>query len=396
MLGQFAPLASKELTSGSQPLVIGQVDRSGLPTAFLLVVSLMLAPLARARHWLARLSLWPLSYLAAIGAAVIVLSTLARGRLASDFLGVLLLAVWVSAAVVTTWRSLWVDIDDLPRRPARVGWLLGVFALLSPAPVALGRSLFAPELRDSAQALLDNDLTLRWAALLTPATALVYLSAVLLATLVWAGYMLWTPGRRTSRMPAVVVLAVALIALVVVAPQAALAADRRAEVIRTQSPDEEIGFTCGTWTERPRDRPAETLVVTGLQCKRVTAYSGYREVSSIDLGVSLSPVRAETFDGRRISGRLVAAQYGPTLVLAGTDRLDNRATQLVGLRLANGAPLWRYPCAAEEPPRVRFAGSSAGDATEAGRVTLRGERAAVVVDCGRGAIRLDPRTGRRL
>jgi hypothetical protein len=356
----------------------------------------LLAPLARARHWLARLSLWPLTYVAAIGAAVIVLSTLARGRLGSDFLGVLLLVGWVWAAVITTWRSLWVDIDDLPRRPARVGWLLGVFALISPAPVALGRSLFAPELRAAALAVLDNDLTLRWAALLTPTTALVYLSGVLLGVLVWAGYVLWTPRRGTSRVSAAVVLAVTLVALVVVVPQTAAAADRRLEVILTQSPSEEIGFTCGLWTERPHGGPVETLVVTGLQCKRVTAYSGYGEVSSTDLGLSLSPVRAETFDGRRIPGRLVAAQYGEALVLAGTDRLDNRVTQLVGLRMADGAPLWRYPCAADEPPRVRFAGSRSGDDTGAGRLTLRGERATVLLDCGRGEVRLDPWTGRRL
>jgi hypothetical protein len=64
--------------------------------------------------------------------------------------------------------------------------------------------------------------------------------------------------------------------------------------------------------------------------------------------------------------------------------------------MANGAPLWRYPCPSAEPPRVRFAGSSAGDDAAAGRLTLRGERAGVVLDCGRGAVRLDPRTGRRL
>ena len=44
-------------------------------------------------------------------------------------------------------------------------WVVGLFALLYPVPLASGRALFAPELTPPPASLLDTDPTLRIAAL---------------------------------------------------------------------------------------------------------------------------------------------------------------------------------------------------------------------------------------
>ncbi|HYP44092.1 MAG TPA: hypothetical protein VEQ66_02720 [Propionibacteriaceae bacterium] len=395
LLEQLAPLASKEVTSGGEALVTGQSGHSGAPAAILLAASLILAPLTRSRYWLARLAIWPVTYVASVAAAVSVLGVLLRGRLLEDLLGVALVVVWVHAAVKTTWHSLWVDIDTLPRRPTDVAWVLGLFTLVATAPVAVGRSLFAPELRLAALGVLGNDAALRWGALLTPATAWVYVSGLLLGVLVWAVYLLWPPrGVRRLALPIGALLG-ALLALSVIGPQATRAATAQAEAMRTQSPGARLSFTCGFWTRSVPDQPVQTLVISGLGCKQLTSFRGYVETSHREAAISLSPVRALTVTGRRIGGRLVAAQYGDVVVLAATDRLDRRPTALVGLRIGDGRELWRVGCRADRPVRVRFARATGGDDPVGGRQTGRGERALIHLDCAGELRRLDPRTGRR-
>lgn len=395
VLEQFAPLASKELTSQSQPLVGSQRDHLGLLAALLLIVSLLIPVLARSRWWLARLALWPLTYLAAISAVVILIGIVVRRQLGTNLVGVLLLVAWMVAALITTWRSLWVDIDTLPKRPARVVWILAVFALVNAAPVAVGRRLFAPELRVAAASVMQNDLTLRWAALLTPTTALLYLCGLLVAVVTWAVYLLWPPRRVSRRTLPASALALGLVGLLLVGPQAAATGEQRAEVIRAASPSDEVGFSCGAWVNHLKGEPAQTLVVNGLSCKRITTFVGYHEVATRQATDSLSPVNVETLLGQRIDGKLVGAAYGDVVVLASTDRFDNHATALVGLRTANADEIWRFTCPEPGSMKLRFVDSSEGDDAATGRLTIRGERAAVVVDCGGGAVRLDPRTGRR-
>ncbi len=395
VLEQFAPLASKELTSQSQPIVASQQDHRGLLAALLLVLGLLIPALARSRWWLARFALWPLTYLAAISAVVILIGILIRGQLGISLLSVLLLLIWVAAAIITTWRSLWVDIDTLPKRPARVAWLLAAFALVNVAPVAVGRRLFAPELRVAAASVMHNDLTLRWAALLAPTTALLYLCGLLVAVVVWAVYLLWPPRRVSRRNLPVIALALGLLGLVLIGPQAAASGGRRAALISTASPSDEVSLSCGSWVNHPKAKPAQTLVVSGLSCKRITAFLGYREIATRQTTDSLSPVSASTLLGQRIDGKLVGAAFGAVVVLAATDRFDHHATALVGLNTATAAELWRFSCPEPGSMKLRFVDSSQGDDSAAGRVTIRGERAAVVVECGGGAVRLDPRTGRR-
>jgi hypothetical protein len=396
VLEQLAPLASKELTSHAQPLVAPQAEQSGLVAAFLLVVSLLLPPLARARHWLARVALWPLTYLAAIGAAVSFIGAAVRGHLAEGFLGLLLLFVWVAAAVVTTWRSLWVDVDALPRRPGRTVWLVVAFALFTPAPIALGRMLFAPGLRDAALLVLHNDFSLRWAALLMPETLLLYLCGLLLAGLAWVVYELWPPRPVPSVRLPLTVLALAILGLAVLGPEATHGAQQREEVIRTQSPPKQLGLNCGRWTFESPGQPVKTVRVTGFTCRRVTAFTGYQEVASWDMPASLSPVTAETLAGQRAGGGALGAQFGDVLVLAGTNRSDDHATVVTGISMVDGGQLWQFSCLTSEKMSLRYAGSAAGDDPALGRLTLPGEQPGVVVDCGAGPLHFDPRTGRQV
>ena len=58
--------------------------------------------------------------------------------------------------------------------------LLAAYAIVGPAPTAVGRWLFAPELRDAAYALQENTEALRLAALWTASSALLYLCGLLI------------------------------------------------------------------------------------------------------------------------------------------------------------------------------------------------------------------------
>jgi hypothetical protein len=128
----------------------------------------------------------------------------------------------------------------------------------------------------------------------------------------------------------------------------------------------------------------------------VTAFSGYHEIGTSEAPDSLSPVQATTVGGQRIPGELVGADYGDILVLAATGRVDNRATQVVGIRMTDAGQLWHFSCPRGHTLVVRFARTTAGDDTAAGRLTVAGEPPSVAVSCGDGALRLDPRTGRRI
>ena len=157
------------------------------------------------------------------------------------------------------------------------------------------------------------------------------------------------------------------------------------------SPAEEVHFSCGSWildqptTVLPAGEPAKTLVITGFTCRTVTAFSGYQQLSTHTLPVSLSPVIAHTPDGARISGRIVAAQYGDVIVVAGSDRFDGNANELLGIGLTDSAELWRYPCKHGPPMGVRFANVPGGDNPAEGHIT-QGEVAPEVVASCEGQI----------
>jgi hypothetical protein len=393
-LTQLSPLASKEVTSQGHPLVGVQADRTGLLAAYLLCAAVVLPPLARARFWLARLSLVVVAYLGMICAVVSVFGLVLRGRLLATLFGVVLLAGWVVTALVTAWRSLWVDVTQLPPRPLRALWLLAVYAALTPAPVAVGRWLFARQLRTAAIDISQSGVGLRWSALLAPSTFPVYLAGIAVGGLVAAGYVLVPPRRAGTPVGISAVAGVAILLLLVVSGVLAhSAAGRRAEELRMGSPAGHVGYTCGAWTRSVAGLPAQTVIATGATCQRLTAYSGYRRLTGARLPESLSPIRAAMPDGRPISGKLISGRYGKILVVATTNRFDNRADLLVGVRTTDLSQAWQYACPDKKALTVRFAGSDDPPDPAAGRTGTPAEAPAVFVGCSGGQVQLEPTRG---
>ena len=157
-------------------------------------------------------------------------------------------------------------------------------------------------------------------------------------------------------------------------------------------------FTCGSWIldqptpVPPQREPVKTLVISGFPCQTVTTYSGYLQLSTHTLPVSLSPVVVYTPDGVKISGRMVAAQYGDVIVVAGSDRFDTYADQLLGIGVTDSAELWRYECG-QGLMGVRFANVPGGDNAAEGHITQGEVAPEVVVSCEGQTVRINPTTG---
>ena len=78
-------------------------------------------------------------------------------------------------------------------------------------------------------------------------------------------------------------------------------------------------------------------------------------------------------------------------MLAGSNRFDRTADQLVGVSLRGGPALWRFVCGDKREVRARFAGGRPDPASTA---TVPGEPGDVVVaDLRRPRLRFDPVTG---
>jgi hypothetical protein len=399
-LGQLSPLVAESVTSAGSPQVEAQTAQLGLGGEVLLVASLALLLLVRHPGLLGHgAALLP----AAVGtlvAVVVTLALLVGGRPSRSGVALVLLALWVWAALYASLESLLVDVAGRRRRRWRDGvpWLAG-YAVVAPAPTAVGRALFGPELRDAAESLRDNTVALRLAGLTSGANVLLYLSGVLLGAAVWAMYQCWPPRRDAATAVRVLVTVAALLTTAAVGGLATAAARERADQIRYASPAAAVRFGCGS-AELPgragdtATQPARTLVITGLTCRTVTTFEGYRQLTTRSLPFSLAPVSAHSPAGQRLSGRVLSAQYGEALVLAGTTRLDTSADRLLAVRVTDGAPLWSFTCSGRRSLRLRFAGVPAGDDPARGRLTELGEQPTVVAVCGDRTRRLDPRTGR--
>lgn len=342
------------------------------------------------------------------------------GRVAAGLpagtLAVLVLLVWLAS---TWWAVAHALLAGLaPRLPVttRTGAVaLLAWVVLLPGPLALGRWLLASDLRQEAELLAGNTEGLRFAALLTAASVRLYLFGALLGVVAYLAHQCWPrPGaRRSWRWYAA--LAVAVVALLELWWTAQTVAGRRATELRYGSPADDLHFSCALWTyppasDAPSDTPTETVAVTGAGCRTVTAYAGYRQLGTSDAGVSVSPVALRSpalgaadddEDGPLLSRPnagpagaaqpLVGARYGDTVVLAGTNRFDRTADQLVGVSLRGGPALWRFACGEKGEVRARFAG---GQADPASPETEPGEPGdAVVLTCAGDRLRLDPVTG---
>jgi hypothetical protein len=97
--------------------------------------------------------------------------------------------------------------------------------------------------------------------------------------------------------------------------------------------------------------------------------------------------------GGTIPGRVVAAQYDEVVAVAVTSRVNNTVTEMLGVRIGDATTVWRFGCPGGQAFKLRFAGVPEGDDATLGRLTEAGETAMVVIDCGTGPMRIDPRTG---
>jgi hypothetical protein len=347
--------------------------------------------------------------------ALVVLAQEAVDGLLAGALALIVLLVWLAS---TWWAVAHALLAGLaPPRPvtSRTGAVLvGAWVVLLPGPLALGRWLLAPGLREQATVLAGNSVALRYAALLTSASVRLYLFGALLALLVWLGYQCWP--RHAPRRPWrwYGALALAFVAVVELWWTAQSLADRRVVELRYGSPDADLHFTCATWVypptpDQPADTPTQTVAVSGSGCTTVTTYAGYRQLGTSAVGVSVSPValraparRATREPDRPLLTRpatgpagdpalLVGARYGDVVVLAGSNRFDRTADELVAVSVHGGPALWRFICGDEREVRARFAG---GQRDPASTATVPGDPGdAVVLTCGGRRLRFDPVTG---
>ena len=150
-LTQLSPLASAALTSDGQPQVQAQNGQWGLPALVLLVCAFALFWLSRTRHWLGRTAMLAPAALGLVAALASVIALAVKGELRSTIIGVALLIIWVWSAGYAALHGFLDNLAPLPPKTWHSGLpLLAAYAIIGPAPTAVGRWLFAPELRDAA------------------------------------------------------------------------------------------------------------------------------------------------------------------------------------------------------------------------------------------------------
>lgn len=397
-LGQLSPLVSEAVTSAGEPQVEAQWRQPGLGGELLLIAAVVLFVLSRRPRLLGPGAAVLPAAAGTLVALVIAVALLVGGRPSASGLTLLVLALWVVTAAYAALAGLLVDVELHRERRWRHGaMLLVAYAVIGPAPTAVGRALFGANLRDAAAGLQGNTVALRLAALTNGTSLLLYLSGLLAGVAVWGLYQCW-PARRDLRTAVRVLVVVgSLLLTAVVGSTAAGSAQRRAERLQLSSPANAVHFTCGAAAlaeNAAAGVPARTLVITGLRCNTLTTFEGYRQLTTRELPFSPAPVTVRDLDGHRLTGRLVSAQYGSALVLAGSGRLDNAADEVIAVGVDDAAERWRFSCADRRPLRLRFSGVPAGDAPDRGHVAAGPP--AVLVGCGDRALRLDPATGRAI
>ena len=398
-LAQLAPLAV------AGPHWLGAV--------VLLLAAIGLFALSRTRHWVGRSAMLVPAALGAVTAALLVASLLVSGSAGTSALGILLLLAWVVAAWYAALHGLLVDLGAPPPRTRRTGTLLlAAWLLLLPGPLALGRLLLARDLRAQAEVLGANTVALRYSALLSGASVRLYLFGALLGLVVWLAYQCWPRAGVSRSWRWYLALVVAVVGLASFWWSAQSSAAHRVTQLRYGTPATELHLSCGTWVYppppgTPAETPTTTVAVSGVGCRTVSTFSGYRQVGRSVSPVSLSPVALRpaptgsaalgtaTADAPPLRVPLVGARYGSVLVLAASDRTDRVADQLVAVRLRGGAgqPLWRFSCADKREVRARFPGGLTEPDAAAPVPPEPDVAAAVVLTCGSERLRVDPVTG---
>ena len=308
-LTQLAPLVSKALTSSNEAQVPAQNGPWGLTALMLLAASFAVFGVCRSpRLWLGP---WLMAVPALVGlvaALFIVIALILSRGLTSSLVSVVLLIVWFVAAGFATVGKIFDAPPPVRRKTWRNGLpLLAAYAMIGPVPTAVGRWLFAPELRDAADGLQANAVALRLAALWTPVTGLFYLCGVIVGIALWMAYQWWPPRERVAALSLGLVGLLLLIGLL--GWPTATVARERVSILEAASPQDKVHFPCGSWLLQQPDglgnrQPAETVALSGFSCKTVTTYQGYRQVASQNVPATLSPVRARTPEGAEIGGKV--------------------------------------------------------------------------------------------
>jgi hypothetical protein len=392
---QLGPLASPWMTSRGEPQVTAQLETDVAP-AVMLWAGFFLVCLSRSRRWWGRIGILVpacIGGLAGLGTLVQLFST---GGNRTSTLSVMLLVLWMSSAAYAATQGFQDRLGSPPPKNWRSGLpALTGYALIGPLPLAVGRGLFGPELRDQAVALEGNTVALRLAALITASTAWLYLAGLMVGVSLWVLYR-WWPLRRGAQVSGLLIaMAVMLIITSAFGWTAANLASVRTTQIALGSPAAEGAFGCGAWVgpQRSPTEPMVTLGVTGAGCRTVTTFRGYRQVSTGTVANSLSPIEARTPEDRPIPSDQVGAVYGDVLVVAATNRLDQVPTSLLGLRMTDGGEVWTRGC--EEGLTVRFSLVPGGEEAMLGHITEEGETVPqVLFGCAGKTRSLDPQTGR--
>jgi hypothetical protein len=393
-MSQLAPLASPWLTSRGEPQVPEQYG-SGLAPAVMLVAGFFLVSLSRSPKWWARVGILVPAAVGGLASLGVLVRLLATGGNRTSTLSVMLLLLWMFAAGYVAAQGFQDRLGTPPPKTLRSGLaaLVG-YALIGPLPIAVGRALFAPELRDMAVALQGNTVAFRMSALWTTSTLTLYLSGLIVGASLWVLYR-WWPQRRGTQ---VTVLLVSMAVMLIITSGFGWTAARLAGVRTTQlalgSPALEPALSCGAWA-RPQTNPREpmlTLGLTGSDCQTVTIFEGYRQLSTGTVDISMSPIEARTPENQPIPNETVGALYGDIVVVAASDRLDRAPTTVLGLRITDGSEAWRESC---EDMTIRFASVPAGDDPTKGHITEEGENVPqVLLGCPGVSRSLDPQTGK--
>ena len=361
----------------------------------MLVAGFFLVSLSRSPKWWARVGILVPAAVGGLASLGILVRLLATGGNRTSTLSVMLLLLWIFAAGYVAAQGFQDRLGTPPPKSWRSGLaaLVG-YAMMAPLPTAVGRALFAPELRDMAVSLQGNTVAL-------PAVGTVdHQHAMAL------------PERADSRG-----VPLGAVPLVAAAPRnpGHRSADRHggdADHHQCVRPD---GGPAGRRPDDPArpgqpGRRARALVrglgTTPEQPPRADAHPG-RDRCRMSDGDHLRGLPAAV---HRDSGRIavahrgtdpgepadrrreVGALYGDIVVVAATDRLDRAPTSLLGLRITDGAEAWKMSC---EDLTVRFALVPAGDDPAKGHITEEGENVPqVLVGCPGVSRSLDPQTGK--
>ena len=401
------PTGSWWLTQLS-PLAISRAHWLG--AVLLLLAAVALFALSRTRHWVGRTAMLVPAGLGAVTAALLVASLLVSGTAGGSVLGILLLLGWVVAAWYAALHALLIDLGGPPPRTRRTGaLLLAGWVLLLPGPLALGRLLLARDLRGEAEVLSANTVALRLSALFCGSSVRLYLFGALLGVVVWLVYQCSPRAGISRSWRWYLALVVALVGLASFWWSSQSSAAHRVTQLRYGTPAAELHLTCGTWVYppppgTPAETPTTTVMVSGVGCRTLSTFSGYRQIGTTVSPVTLSPVALRPApQGSAVVGGsgapplrvpLAGARYGNALVLAASDRTDRVADQLVAVRLRGGGqPLWRFSCADKGEVRARFPGGLTEPDAAAPVPAEPDVATAVVLTCGSQRLRVNPVTG---